>query len=83
MFDDPKHPEYQELIHVVLARGYDFVLFGQENGQYSRATLKERTADFKERYWGEEYQDAYSDMHQKAIFFVPDPTYFVDSCQPV
>ena len=78
--------EYKKSIHLAIARGYDFVLFGQKDGKFTEETLEKRQNRFLNRYWlpsydgsgGDDEWDDPGDMNGwmevegKCIIFVPE-----------
>jgi hypothetical protein len=59
-------------IGLVIGRGFDFVLFGQKDGQFSQATLDEHKTDFRENYWDEEYDESWRNIERKCIEFIAE-----------
>ena len=86
MLGEIDEQEHKSSMHLAVARGYDFVLFGQENGKFAEETFEKRTDMFLNRYWLPAYDGSGGDdewddpgdcqglmnIEEKCIIFVPD-----------
>ena len=67
IYAKPRHKRF----HLALTRGYDFVLFGQKNGEFSEEIANTLRKEFKE-FWENYYAESLHEI-EKCVKFNPDP----------